>query len=956
MDVLKYSPAVILATISLVASVPGYSVVSEWTGSDGNWSDPENWSTDPVIPDNDWETYDVVFDGHSDFGISNVVLDRDIEIQKLSLYETEITGNGTRLTVVEQATFHGPDRLFSGDVAVEALGDLDWNGGTFSALGGLYVQGKLDIRGWPFLNDASLVTHGETIQGALDVSEWTTIRNMPTGVWTTTGSISSYVLDEPVFYNEGAFIKEGTLEGSIEMVFHNTGSVEVSSGRLLLDRGGTSTGGLWSVAKGSSLSLTGGHFGVYDLDSTSRIEGSGNVALKRAIIRGEYLIDGNTTVGFGGDVVFETGSSVRLNDLRHVGGSLIANSPVELHGSTTFNSGTWGGSSTFTNHGSVTMNAVNGTTSLTNARIRNLGSWQILEAGSFTFDEATFENGQGATFTVGERSVNGNGRFTNYGKILRESSAPVGSGIGMPVVNYGQVDILIGSFRFGPGNEHHGATLNIGEWGRLALSGPYTVAADTVFTGAGTLELGGGVFSGDIQSSGGFWVSAGTNVFHSFPSNGQDQFSIGGGTAQFETGESQELRDLLWNGGIAGSDPVHLVGDSLWRGGEIGEGARVANHGALSLVPNSNQSYRIYGSLINEGLMVIEQGGSSLGPNLVGSAQAEIVNQPDGMIEVRTSAGFNAGVRQPPVSKLTNHGSFLKTMESPDTRIGMAFENHGLVEVEAGELHFQGGYLQKAGELRLAGGDIGWSGRVGTTGELVIEDGILSGSGLIESSVTFVSGGLAIAVGDDPSSHESFDIRGGVTFSELTNITVADTPSTTAGTYLVLSATEGISGPLPSLDLPSGWSASLVQNGTSLHLAIDSIGGTMQESWRLQFFGYSEDSGDAANSADPDGDSVSNILEYALGGNPVESDRLIVPKPGSMVIDGRKYLTLTFTQISDPRLRYEVWATSDFSDWGTSPVWSNRGDSNTDATVVVTDTVPIEEVAKRVMRLKVTER
>jgi hypothetical protein len=50
------------------------------------------------------------------------------------------------------------------------------------------------------------------------------------------------------------------------------------------------------------------------------------------------------------------------------------------------------------------------------------------------------------------------------------------------------------------------------------------------------------------------------------------------------------------------------------------------------------------------------------------------------------------------------------------------------------------------------------------------------------------------------------------------------------------------------------------------------------ELWRLTHFGTTEGTGTAANSADPDGDGIPNILEYALGSNPLVADRTALPQ------------------------------------------------------------------------------
>ncbi|MFN0128847.1 MAG: hypothetical protein ACKV19_19420 [Verrucomicrobiales bacterium] len=62
--------------------------------------------------------------------------------------------------------------------------------------------------------------------------------------------------------------------------------------------------------------------------------------------------------------------------------------------------------------------------------------------------------------------------------------------------------------------------------------------------------------------------------------------------------------------------------------------------------------------------------------------------------------------------------------------------------------------------------------------------------------------------------------------------------------------------------------------GVAVSYATDNLTG-----WRQQNFGTSENTGNAADTADPDGDGVMNLLEYACGMNPNAPDRQLLPVP-----------------------------------------------------------------------------
>ncbi len=79
--------------------------------------------------------------------------------------------------------------------------------------------------------------------------------------------------------------------------------------------------------------------------------------------------------------------------------------------------------------------------------------------------------------------------------------------------------------------------------------------------------------------------------------------------------------------------------------------------------------------------------------------------------------------------------------------------------------------------------------------------------------------------------------------------------------------------------------------------------------WRdLEFTQAQIEAGAAAPEADPDGDGLPNLLEYATGSSPLE------PSTNPLTIaHGDETLRLQFNQIADPELRYRIEATDDLS-------------------------------------------
>ena len=122
-----------------------------------------------------------------------------------------------------------------------------------------------------------------------------------------------------------------------------------------------------------------------------------------------------------------------------------------------------------------------------------------------------------------------------------------------------------------------------------------------------------------------------------------------------------------------------------------------------------------------------------------------------------------------------------------------------------------------------------------------------------------------------------------------------------------------------------------------------------RETWRETHFGSSDPTGDAADTADPDADGVVNLLEYALGGDPLLANPGILPA-ASVTAD---HLALTFTRVADPGLTYRVQAVSELgASW--FEIWISTGEENTDGPVTVTDAAQLSITPRRFLRLEVT--
>jgi autotransporter-associated beta strand protein len=107
---------------------------------------------------------------------------------------------------------------------------------------------------------------------------------------------------------------------------------------------------------------------------------------------------------------------------------------------------------------------------------------------------------------------------------------------------------------------------------------------------------------------------------------------------------------------------------------------------------------------------------------------------------------------------------------------------------------------------------------------------------------------------------------------------------------------------------------------------------------------------DSSPLGDSESDGVSNLLEYALGGDPLASDPGILPRPS--LSNGR--MAITFHRTADPDLIYQVEAADELAGPGWVPVWSSTGAANTSGPVTVEDTQHANASPRRFMRLRVS--
>jgi hypothetical protein len=144
---------------------------------------------------------------------------------------------------------------------------------------------------------------------------------------------------------------------------------------------------------------------------------------------------------------------------------------------------------------------------------------------------------------------------------------------------------------------------------------------------------------------------------------------------------------------------------------------------------------------------------------------------------------------------------------------------------------------------------------------------------------------------------------------------------------------------------------------------LESVPSTFKD-WQQHYWPGTTDPAIIGPTADPDGDGINNLLEYALDADPTVADDSVLPEIGVETVDGRRYLTLTYRRrTDDSALNYEVLGSEDLatplSNWAvqSQTMTVNQDGLSPDMErVKVRDSVAIEGgPLHRYLRLRVTQ-
>jgi hypothetical protein len=135
------------------------------------------------------------------------------------------------------------------------------------------------------------------------------------------------------------------------------------------------------------------------------------------------------------------------------------------------------------------------------------------------------------------------------------------------------------------------------------------------------------------------------------------------------------------------------------------------------------------------------------------------------------------------------------------------------------------------------------------------------------------------------------------------------------------------------------------------------------DDWRAAHFSGADLQNPAISgpAADPDGDGVTNLLEYALGGNPGAPSRDRLPSIGMEAIEVEGvtavYLTLSFSRPSDVAdVNYAVESSADLSNWAADAVLVDSQPTGNGVLETYRAPAPIGQAPRTFLRLRVEKQ
>jgi autotransporter-associated beta strand protein len=875
------------ATVAELAAGAGFQVVT-WTGggTDNNWQSAANWNTTPVADDT------LTFAGTTRLSNTNNypanTSFRDL-IFNSGAGAFTLAGNAVTLTGgvanngANTQTVNLPMTLAPGAHDITTSSGALTLGGAISGNGGLAKTGTGTTR----LVASNTYNGGTTISGG-------------TLGFASTNGINTNLGTGSVTVNTGAILRAGYNVTSNQNISTTANAITLAGGTIHADDANQHLSGAINVSTSGILGST------YNAGSSSAAERDKGLALDGVVSGAGALTIQHSRI--------QTGQP---HDTSFVAFSNNANT---YSGTITINENTG------TNEGGVYL-GVNGGTALQNATIATsaipgtnlkfgsspivfktgLGS-AILGAISGSsplvltgYDQINHAYGSDAiALTVG-----GNNATTTYSGAISGSGSLVKAGTGILALT-------------GANTYNGGTTLNGGTLGFANANGANTnlgAGSVTVNTGA-ILRAGYGVSSNqNISTTANAITLAGGSIYVDDANqhlSGAIHVSTSGtlGSTYNAGNSSAAERDkgLALDGVVSGTGALTIQHSRISSGSNY----------HTSFVAFSNNSNSYSGTItINENTTASE-GGVYLGVNGSTALQnATLVTSPilGGNLRFGSSPiVFKTGLGTATLGTISGSGPLVLTGydqvnhaygtdaialtvggNNATTTYSAAISGLGSLDKAGTGTLTLSGTSTYSGATTINGGILNLTGALSSTaGTVTVNNGgTLAGTGTVARATTVADSGAVSPGNGGSGAAGTLTLSGGLTFNagavlnmDLAGTTTSDKIAasgafsangtttinlaalagfTGSGSYTIITGATGISaGNFTVGSTPAGYVCTLSANGSALTAVVM----TPAESWRQTNFGTTSNSGNAADSADPDADGMTNASEYMAGTDP----------------------------------------------------------------------------------------
>jgi len=667
--------AVVLSAMVACSSSTFCATVTWDAGGDGiSWSSPANWDTNSLPTASD----DVIM---ANVGGLNVLVDVTTTVNSMTVHN----GKQVQVDVGQVLTLNNASTVNSG-------GALGFNGADLTVNGALTVNGVLNVYGGTLGGSGTLAINGGATMIVL-ITANTPVISVPTSnagtiiyldsgspgpnfifsgaTLTNTGIIDIQTdqgidpgLGSPILNNNsGGVIKKTVGSGTATITFpvdnQAGGTIQVQSGILSLDGGGTGSG-TYSISAGKVLHLGGG---TLSLTGSPTFSGTGSL-----------VIAGGT---------LNAGAGVTLNNVGlRPGGTITGTGAVDVSGSFEW----YGGTITGIGPRVLTSTSVPSIGCLFGNCLLDGAALQLQASATFSapFNALVFANGASLTIDSGETLA-----FTNDGDITN------GGGAASSITNNGTIRKTTTA-----------GTSTIGV--PVTLSGTSTVDIDT-----GTLQFGGGatVAAGatlDIDAGRTLEVTGGVFLFNSGTVSmpGSGDFKVSAGTLRVPTSITATIPNVTLEGSgiIDGGGTLVLSGTSTWSGGTMGSATapggitRIDSGNTLNVTATGAKSLTQLRQLLNGG--TVSYGATS--PNsLTMSGNGKITN--NGTLDLSPAAVINLSGS----ALIENNGTINKNGFGA-SQIFTPLDNNagGTVSVNASTLALSGGGTERGAFTVAAGANL----------------------------------------------------------------------------------------------------------------------------------------------------------------------------------------------------------------------------------------------------------